>query len=230
MNWKVWAYWGGLLAGIQFLILTTLSMWFYNGGTVHKRVPQPYLFFENFFSDLGRTRTFTGMDNEPSHTLFTIALSVVGISLAGFVIAAVVSFRKIFPKYTLILILLFGLYSAWCYLGIAWVPWNDSYRGHVGFVRNGFISFWLMSVFYALAISSSPRYPNRYAWAFIIFIGLLAIQIGIMIFGPRSYTSQAALELQVFAQKIVVYAEIICMMYQSWGAMKVHKRLESRSA
>jgi hypothetical protein len=38
-----------------------------------------YLFFQNFFSDLGATRTHSGRSNLASEVLFVVALSAVGL-------------------------------------------------------------------------------------------------------------------------------------------------------
>ena len=81
--------------------------------------------------------------------------------------------------------------------------------------------FFAMSLLYRAAILAEPRYPDRYAHAFTLFLVLLGIQIFIMIMGPRSWHSESSLLLQATAQKIVVYAEILVMLYQSVGAWKV---------
>ena len=97
---------------------------------------------------------------------------------------------------------------------------------HTLFVRVGFISFLLMSILYSIAIYASENYPNRYAYIFWTFCVILAIQISIMLLGPRSWSSPQALSLQVIAQKIVVYGEILCMFIQAIGAYAMVGRLQ----
>jgi len=83
-----------------------------------------------------------------------------------------------------------------------------------------------MTIFYTTAIFAERNYPNRYGWLFIVFAGILAIQIAIMLLGPRSWRSQEALYLQAVAQKIVVYAEVICMLVQAIGALSITSKLK----
>jgi hypothetical protein len=59
-----------IYASVQFLILTALAMWVYPGGAVYEPEATHYLFFRNFFSDLGATRTPSGHANLSSHLLF----------------------------------------------------------------------------------------------------------------------------------------------------------------
>ena len=47
-----------------------------------------------------------------------------------------------------------------------------------------------------------------------------------MIFGPRAYRSNDSLFIQAVAQKVVVYSEIIVMLFQAVGTLKV---LESQT-
>jgi hypothetical protein len=110
------------------------------------------------------------------------------------------------------------------YIGVAINPINVDYHQHTLFVRIGFIGFWWMSVFGALAIWRSPTFPNKYARMIMWFLGVLGIQIIVMMFGPRSWSSTGALLLQVTAQKIVVYSEILVMLILNLAAWRVLMR------
>jgi hypothetical protein len=55
----------------------------------------------------------------------------------------------------------------------------------------------------------------------LVFAGVLGLQIMVMLFGPRSWSSDEALRLQVIAQKIVVYSEILAMSLLAYGAITV---------
>ena len=79
MNWRQWVFILGIIGAIQFVVLTLLSMYFYDGGTLHQRDLRGYSFLLNYFSDLGRTVDFRGESNEPARTLFRIALSVLSL-------------------------------------------------------------------------------------------------------------------------------------------------------
>src|SRR5438045_2679159 len=64
-----------LFAALQFVVLTTIAMAIYPGG---------YRFTENFLSELGATRTWTGEPNHAGTVLFGIALGTLGVAAIGF--------------------------------------------------------------------------------------------------------------------------------------------------
>ena len=220
-DWRKWCFLLGIIGAIQFLVLTSGAMTIYPGGTIHEPQLETYNFLYNYFSDLGRTFTFDRSSNQHSHMLFKTALTLSGLCLIIFFLALPGLFHRPLAKGLIGFAAFFGICSGLCYIGIGWVPYNLNYYGHIVFVRTGFILFLLMSLFYTLAILAEPTYPNRYAGAFGIFSIILAIQIYIMLFGPRAWRTNEGLLLQAVAQKVVVYAEILCMLYQSWGAWRL---------
>ena len=222
-NWRQWFFLLGIIGAVQFVVMTVLAMYFYDGGTLHQRELRGYSFLLNYFSDLGRTVDFRGQSNDLPRNLFRIALSVSGGCLILFFFALPGIFTSKIAKGLAILTGLFGLIAAVSYVAIANIPWNVDYRGHVYYVRTGFLAFLMVAIFYSIAILLEPKYPRRYAVAFLVFAFILAIQIVIMFFGPRAYRSEEALFLQVVAQKVVVYAQIFCLLYQSVGALRLSR-------
>jgi len=222
-NWRQWFFILGIIGAIQFVILTILAMYFYDGGTLHQRELRGYSFLLNYFSDLGRTIDFRGEPNNLPRNLFKIALSVSGGCLILFFFALPGIFNNKIAKSLAIITGLFGLVAAISYIAIANIPWNVNYRGHVYYVRIGFLAFLMVTIFYSIAILLEPRYPRRYAVAFLVFAFILGTQIIIMFFGPRAYRSEEALFLQVVAQKVVVYSQILCLLYQSIGALRLSR-------
>ena len=196
----------------------------YPGGTIHDPGQEGYSFAYNYFSDLGRTRTFDGSSNILTHLIFKTALSIGGICLMLFFTALPALFKQPLAKFLAVITTVFGIMAGISYIGIANIPWNVDYWGHRVFVRFGFLAFLAMTFFYTLAILIEKQYPNRYAFAMTVFALILGIQITIMFFAPRAWRSNDALFLQAVAQKIVVYAEILCMLYQSYGALKIAKQ------
>jgi hypothetical protein len=57
-----------IYASVQFLLLTAIAMLVYPGGAVYEPDASRYLFFRNFFSDLGATITPSGRPNLASHS------------------------------------------------------------------------------------------------------------------------------------------------------------------
>ena len=78
-NRKKTAYVLIIFGNVQFIILTIIAMFFYKGGTYIDNSTQGYLFWYNYFSDLGRTVAHSGTQNMISWIIFTVALSLWGI-------------------------------------------------------------------------------------------------------------------------------------------------------
>ncbi len=209
-----------IFGALLFFVLSSVAMVNYPGGTIHDRSSEGYDFWYNYFSDLGRDNSLIGLPNDTSQGLFQAALGVTGISLIAFFLALPTFFRNKGARLTAFLAMLAGLVAAFSYIGIGLHPLDANYWRHTIFVRVGFIAFLVMSFFYGWSIYQEPGYPNHYARAFAVFCAILFIQVAIMLFGPRSWSSPGALLLQASAQKIVVYAEILCMVYQGVGAWR----------
>ncbi len=222
-NWQKLFFQFGVFGTMQFLVLTVLAMLIYPGGTIHHPEYEAYDFLYNYFSDLGRTFTFDGSSNWMSHLLFRTTLTISGVCLILFFVALPTLFKSNSTKTLIIIASFFGIIAGVCYIGIANVPWNIDLRLHRSWVYRGFMSFLLMTVFYSAAILTEREYPNRYAKAFGVFAIILSIQIVIMIFGPRAYRSNEGLFIQAVAQKVVVYGEILVMLFQAIGALTVFK-------
>ena len=126
----------GIVAAIcaLFVVLTTLAMLVYPGGTFPVARTHGYQFFINYFSDLGQTNTQSGASNYPSMMLFTTAVVFVGIALAVFFRA----FSRFFKMKATAPAALrlnrvgtrFGMASAVCFVGLAAIPENLFAAGH----------------------------------------------------------------------------------------------------
>ncbi len=211
----------GFFGAIQFFILTTTAIFLYPGGTIHEPNLEQYSFFYNFFSDLGRTHTFDGTTNKVCHLIFKTTLTISGICIVLFFIALPGLFKDKGSKSLALITMIFGVLAGLSYIGIGHVPWNVDYWGHRFYVRVGFLAFLAMTLFYTLSIFKEKTYPNRYAFALAVFAIILLVQIIIMFCASNAWQSNEALFFQAVAQKVVVYAEIICMLYQSYAAMKL---------
>lgn len=209
-----------LFATILFLLLVHLAMWLYRGGTIHDHELTRYDFTSNFFSDLGRAQRPGGGSNYPVNLIFRLALTLVGLCISLYFCALPGIFKNKVGQAVMWLAALAGIVSGISYIGIGWVPYDVSYRGHHSFVRVGFVSFLLMGMLYAVAIFLEKGYPNRYGYVLLVFCLLLFGQILFMLLGERSWRSNDALFRQATAQKLVVYTEILCMIYQAVGALR----------
>ena len=206
---------------VLFLILVHWAMFTYQGGTIHEPSSEGYSFTYNFFSDLGRKRTPARLPNTPTNIIFKSAMTITGSCIILFFFALPGIFKKELAKGMAVLASLLGVIAGLCYVGIGWVPYDWSYGGHHMFVRVGFVTFLLMSWAYALAIFLEKNYPKRYAWALILFSFILFSQLWLLSRGERSWRSNDALFRQATAQKVVVYAEVLVMLFQTYGALKM---------
>lgn len=227
MNWQKLFFSISLIGAFSFLFLTTLAMYLYPGGTIHAPELEAYSFLNNYFSDLGRTRTFDGTSNISCHRIFKAALTTSGATLILFFIALPSLFKQTVPKTLAIIAAILGSIAGLCYIGIGWVPWNESYWGHRVYVERSFLAFLIMVIFYIFAIYSERSYPNKYGNVLLVFFIILLIQIIIMFFGPRAYRNSEALFLQAVAQKIVVYSEILVMAFMALGAIRLSEKGEN---
>ena len=208
----------------QFFVLTIVAMILFPGGTIHNADLTHYSFLNNFFSDLGRTEDFKGNVN-PSRWIFTTALTIAGISMFAFFNAIPTIFKnyKRFDRLKYVTQIL-GLITSICYVGVAFTPWDKYILGHEISVKVGFLAYFILSLILTYLMYKDESYPNFYAHVFVLFNCTVFVYIYILFFGPESKETQRALSLQVISQKIVVYAEIICMLIQMHGAQLVLKK------
>ena len=203
---------------VLFVVLTLVAMLFYQGSTVNDPTTRGYVFTENFFSDLGRTQTRLGVPNTVSAALFFIALAAAGSGLVLFFLA----FPQFFwqnPTGRLLSLLgsALGIGAGICFVGVAFTPANLLLKPHGQFVLWAFRLFPLAVACYIPALFSQRTYPRRYAWALTAFCAVLVGYYLLMTTGPAFGTPQGNI-IQAVGQKVVVYASILSILYQAWGA------------
>ncbi len=196
-------------------------MLLYPGGTLHDTTPDTYSFLNNFFSDLGRTQDFEGNIN-PARWIFTITASIVGISVIGFVLAmpAIFEHDKRF-RYLKYLAMFTGLLAGIGFIGVGFTPYDIRLFGHEVAVKGGFMAFFFFAVIMTYMIYKSPYYPNSYGHIFTAFNAYLFYYILLLFFGPDARETLFGLHLHVVSQKILIYFQIVCMLFQMRGARKI---------
>jgi len=205
-----------LYSSVQFFVLTTAAMILYPGGAKFFRTADHYLFFQNFFSDLGASHTWSGQRNLPSEVLFIVALSCVGFALIG----SSATWKVIAPRERrkhswAWAAQIFAVLSGLCYIGIAATPWNLMLEVHNVFVKAAF-SFLLGFIVCLSALQTQARWPNQYLATNYVYLALLFVYVSILFFGPK-LDHPNGLAFQVVAQKIIVYASILNLAYQALG-------------
>lgn len=209
----------GLLGIIQYAVVTWWLMSVYPGGRIGFRDSVGYDFMMNFLSDLGRTSRF-GRGPNPTAFGYMATLASAGVSTMIFFSALSYYFLRVTRSPVSVLVLILGTVAGIGYIGVALNPINEGYWDHVKYVQWGFIGFWCMTLAVAYCIFRSPGFSNFYGRMLMVFAIVLGVQICIMIFGPRSWSSEGALLLQVTAQKVVVYSEIVAMALLAFGAIR----------
>ena len=210
-----------ILVCCAFVFLTLGAMVLYPGGTAFDAHATSYRFFENYFSDLGRTVSRrSGKPNPFGSFLFFIALSSSGVALAVFFVAfARFIWNSLAQRVATTAGVLFGLLTGFNFLGIAWVRANVDSDKHVEFVLAAFKTFPLAVLCFALAIFLGGSYPRRGAWIFIAFFGVLLAYLRLITAGPPPNTA-FGLMIQVTGQKVVVYASLLCVGVQALVARR----------
>jgi hypothetical protein len=222
--------WRALLliyASVQFLLLTAIAMFVYPDGAVYETDTGRYLFFRNFFSDLGATITPSGQPNLASHILFAIALGWVGMAL---ILASsnwkVIVARRQRGRPAGWVSQAFEIVAGLGFIGIAATPWNLVLDAHNGFVRAAF-GFLLVYDLCLLVIQLRNRWPTVYTAANTVYLLLLVAYVGILFFGPRLDTKNG-LEFQVGVQKVIVYASVINLGLQAISLRREARRSSQR--
>jgi hypothetical protein len=225
-----WSVWGKrpfqftMFACVQFVLLSALAMWLYPGGTHADPTSRGYSFLQNFFSDLGLTVALNGAPNTASMILFITSLTLAGLGLVAFFVAAPQFFwRERLLRVPSVLGSVFGVLSGLCFIGVAWTPANLAAGPHGQVTLWAFETFLVVVVFYDLAILLNPRFANVYALVYFLFAVLLGAYIGLMIYGPRADTPRGVM-IQATGQKLIVYAAIACMFIQARGAAQLRER------
>ena len=207
-----------IMAGCgQFFALTLIAMLFYAGGTITNPMAPRYQFFNNFFSDLGMTLAHNGQSNTLSFLLFTVALSLAGLSLVAFFLLMPTFFRGDTLGLTLARLgTLLGIIAGLCFIGVAFTPANLLIEAHVNFVFGAFGSYFVAVLFYLGAMLKVRVFNWRYLAVFFGFTLILGSYLWLLFGGPQE--GDMALTIQVTGQKIVAYAALITVFILAYGA------------
>lgn len=208
-----------IAACFAFIGLTIAAMVAYPGGTFVNPHTRGYLFFENFFSDLGMTRAFNGAANLISMPLFVLALFCAG----GGLILFFARFATRFPGQRTISRVgsASGMITGFCFFGIALTPQDLISDIHDLFSVAAFLFLLLASLVYVIVIARTPAYPKKFAFVFGALALFLLTYITLFLFG-LPLTTRAGMVIQATGQKLIVYAAILCLLIQTRGAPRIN--------
>ncbi len=205
-----------LVSMLLFMVLTVWAMIVYPGGTKSDPQTLGYSFWNNFFSDLGRYRTFLGGAKEMSLLLFSAALLMVGSAFSIFFSLLPAHFTEKPAQWSSIAGSLAGVISGVSYIVVALTPWDLYLHVHIVAVKTAFTSFTAAVFFYIIAIFADRHYPTLYGYVYAVFAVAQVLYLVLLFFGPTIDSAEGVL-IQATGQKIIVYVSMMCMMVQVYG-------------
>ena len=190
----------------QFLLLTFLATLFYPGG---------YDYFGYYFSDLGAVEARNGEPNSISRSLFSMALTIIALSLIPFWSIIHRLFRESTVERVLgILGSALGLLSSPFTIGVGLFPIDTQLETHFIVTLILVLLFAVASLLYSIAIILNQNYPN--------YLGLMAFIL--LVISIASFaTSLNYPSLGAFLQKISAYGYFIWTLiptYLFWSLVR----------
>ena len=191
-RWERASFYFALLACAVFLVLTTLAMAFYPGGTSLDAASRGYHFWLNFFSDLGRTHGRDGAANTIAAPLFKIALSAAGAALAIFHIGLARALwrsaekRELLADCAIVTLGAGGVAAGACFVGVAQNTADLQPYLHGFYVVWAFRYFLLASLLSGFVVRRRPQFPRALVWLVGAFAALLFAYVLLIWRGPPS--------------------------------------------
>ncbi|MFX1445708.1 MAG: hypothetical protein ACFFHV_20015 [Promethearchaeota archaeon] len=223
-NWNVLSFKLLIIAIIQFIVLSTIAMIFYTGGTKLDPDASSYSFWANFFSDLGRTKSLSGKPNLISCVIYIISGTILAISITPFTISISHFFKEgELEKKLRILLVFFGFITSSFWIAAMITPWDLYGNTHLLFgiiyTTTGVIVLLLL----AIMIFLNDSYPNKYAFILIYYFGIYFFNLIIVILLRYNPNTVSSLIVQATFQKITLYLFLGVFIYLGNGALKFNK-------
>ncbi len=197
-----------LYAAIQFCVLTPIAMVLYPGGTWFDPTTPRYRFFENFLSDLGATRSFSGQSNHLGSALFCAAMLSIGAALVAFAGSwRSFGFNHGRARAAGVTSEVAGTISGLAFAGIGVTPWNVVLAAHNLLVLIAFTTL-LAYIAGITVLLWRNEHPRGRTAANVAYLGIVFAYVVLVLFGPRLSTPGGH-HAQVAGQKLVVYASMI---------------------
>ena len=206
----------GYLGILVFVSLCVVSMIYYPGGTIIDSSTVGYLFFYNFFSNLGEWTAKNGESNLFSAYLFNTSMLVLALSYSlfyfNFLKVIINKSKNILLKSLLITSISISL------LGFVFVAIFSSetstFSLHILFVKIGFYSLFIHCIIqtifiYSIKLPNNILFKSTFSFTTIMFLFVLMME-----FGPNPFEDNQSLFIQVTSQKIIVTSILIYYFVQ----------------
>lgn len=223
-NWNELSFKFLIIAILQFIVLSTIAMIFYTGGTKMDPNVSYYSFWSNFFSDLGRTKSLSGKPNLISCVIYIISGTILAISITPFTISMSQFFKETgLEKKLRILLIFFGIITSTFWIAAMITPWDLYGYTHlllgIIYTTTGVMVLLLL----AIMIFLNDSYPNKYAFILIYYFGIYVFNLLIVILLKYNPNTISSLIIQATFQKIALYLFLGVFIYLGNGALKINK-------
>lgn len=218
-------FWQGY-AGISiFVILNSIAMLFYPGGTYLDSSTEGYQFFYNFLSNLGEWTARNGEINTFSASLFNSSLIIFSLSYFSFFISFLkLEVKYINSKWLRYLLIASISVSITSFIFISVFSAEDTSKfWHLVFVKMAFRTLFIHAVLQTYIVIKISIFDKFISFATLGFTILLFLFLLVMDFGPSAHASQEGLFIQVTAQKLIVTAIMIYFFFQIRTALRLSK-------
>ena len=213
----------GYFGILVFISLCVIAMIYYPSGTIIDSTTVGYLFFYNFFSNLGEWTAKNGEPNFLSAYLFNTSMLVLALSYSlfyfNFLKVIISRSKNLLLKTILIMSISISL------LGFIFVAIFSSdpetFSLHILFVKIGFYSLFIHCIIQAIFIYSIKLPNNLLFNSTLIFTIIMFLFVLMMEFGPNPFENNESLFTQVTSQKIIVTSILIYFFIQVKEALKI---------
>ena len=202
-NWRKKGAIIGSIGCIEFVIFSTIAMFFYGGGTSWNKSAEGYTFWHNVLSDLGRTVSYSGLPNNVSSPMFNLALSFFGICIIVIYLSMGKDFLR--PYWLMLVILIGGIISGTGVVIIGFAPDDVLSDYHMLGVWMWALPLFAVLLFFIINAVINRIY-DKFFFLTCTLAAVLFIHIGQGVIGLWSPIVAAT-------QKIVVYFNIIWYLW-----------------
>jgi hypothetical membrane protein len=208
------------LGGIQYLVLSTIAMVLYPGGTKYDPSTTGYSFWNNMLSDMGRTVAHNGVPNAASCALFITTMWILAATFVPFYISLSRRFTATpetvrNARVAVLLGIITGLLLALS----ASFPQDLFSQLHLRLAQFSFVALAPSTLVYWRLVRGDAGFPRPCAPTFLAFAIIILVGIVVTI-ASGSGTDAVTVTVQATAQKVIVYAWNACMPVEAWCLWK----------
>ncbi len=212
--------------GIQYLVISTIAMALYPGGTKYDPATKGYSFWNNMLSDMGRTVAHNGVPNTVSCVLFITTMCIIAVTLIPFFSALSREFtRDPKAKRLSCVALWLGIGTGVLLALAAAFPQDLHPQLHLRLAQFSFVSLAPSTFIYWWLVRGDSTFPRPCAPTVLTFAIILLACIAVTV-ASGSGVDIVCVTVQAVAQKVIVYSWNACLSIEGWCLWK-KKRQES---